>query len=153
MGANTSVVKKNFSWRNTNEIQWLVKKSEWKNTVIWKAKVERPWIPTRAKTQDTRASPNSLGTHLVRKWRDIEHLRALSQGMKAGAMDGLTYWCLFYIFNHHWFGVLCVKTIIRPNLSLVRADLRISFLGGLGINPKRYPISASISQFQIQSIT
>jgi len=24
--------------RNTNEIQWQVKKSEWKNTEIWKAK-------------------------------------------------------------------------------------------------------------------
>ena len=33
MGADTSAVK-----NNTNEIQWQVKKSEWKNTKIWKAK-------------------------------------------------------------------------------------------------------------------
>ncbi len=28
---------------------------------------ERRWTPTRAKAQDTRASPNSLETHIVRK--------------------------------------------------------------------------------------
>jgi len=39
---------------------------------------ERRWTPTQAKAQDTRASFNSLETHLVRKWEDIGHLRALS---------------------------------------------------------------------------
>ena len=33
--------------------------------------------PTRGKVQDTRASPNSLETHLVRKWGDNEHQRAV----------------------------------------------------------------------------
>ena len=33
MAADTSAVKK-----KTKEIQWQVKKSEWKNTKIWKAK-------------------------------------------------------------------------------------------------------------------
>jgi len=32
MGADTSVKKKKM-----NEIQWQVKKTEWKNTEIWKA--------------------------------------------------------------------------------------------------------------------
>jgi len=36
---------------------------------------------TRAKAQDTIASPNSLETHLVRKRRDIGHIRALSPWM------------------------------------------------------------------------
>ena len=39
---------------------------------------EGRWTPTRAKAQDTRASPYRLETHLVRKWGDIGHLRALS---------------------------------------------------------------------------
>src|SRR6218665_1804112 len=43
-----------------NEIQWQVKKSEWKNTEIWKANGKRRWTSTRVKAQDTRASPNSL---------------------------------------------------------------------------------------------
>src|SRR6218665_2682198 len=50
---------------NTNEIQWQVKKSEWKNTkIIWKAKGKKRWTPTRAEAQDTRANPYSLETHL-----------------------------------------------------------------------------------------
>ena len=42
---------------------------------------ERWWTPTRAKAQDTRASPNGLETHLFRKWGDVGHLHvwALSQ--------------------------------------------------------------------------
>ena len=46
-----------------------MKKSEYKNTEIWKVKWKGQWIPTRAEAQDTRASPNSLGTHIciVRK--------------------------------------------------------------------------------------
>ena len=39
---------------------------------------ERRWTSTRVKTQDTIASPNSLETHLVRKWWEIMHLRTLS---------------------------------------------------------------------------
>ena len=42
-------------------------KSEWKNIEIWKAKGKRRWTPTRAVTQDLRASPNSQETHPVRK--------------------------------------------------------------------------------------
>jgi len=41
-------------------------------------KRERRWTPKWAKAQYTKASLNSLETHLVRKWRDIGHLRALS---------------------------------------------------------------------------
>src|SRR6218665_2001694 len=39
---------------------------------------EMRWTPIRAKAQDTRANPNSLETHLVRKRWDIGLLRALS---------------------------------------------------------------------------
>src|SRR6218665_872264 len=39
---------------------------------------EGQWTPIRAKAQDTRANPNSWGTHLVRKRWDIGLLRALS---------------------------------------------------------------------------
>jgi len=60
MGANTLVIKKTHK----NEIQWQVTKSERKNTEIWKAKENRQRTPTWAKAQDTRASPNSLETHL-----------------------------------------------------------------------------------------
>ena len=53
---------------------------------------ERGWTPKWAKTQDTRASPNSLETHLVRKWRDIGHLPVLST-WRDGLMDiYLTAW-------------------------------------------------------------
>src|SRR6218665_2910607 len=48
---------------------------------------ERRWTPTRAVAQDTRASPNSLETHLVRKRGDIGHLRALIPWIN-GWMDG-----------------------------------------------------------------
>ena len=48
---------------------------------------ERRWTPTRAKAQDTRASPNSLETHLVRKWEDIGHIRVLRPWMDEW-MDG-----------------------------------------------------------------
>jgi len=33
-------------------------------------------------TQGTRASPNSLETHLVRKWEDIGHQWAVGPGIK-----------------------------------------------------------------------
>src|SRR6218665_186988 len=39
---------------------------------------EGQWTPIRAKAQDTKANPNSWGTHLVRKRWDIGLLRALS---------------------------------------------------------------------------
>jgi len=54
---------------------------------------ERRWTPTRAKVQDTWASPNSLepGTHLVRKWGDIGHLRVLSP-RSLSWMDGLHFY-------------------------------------------------------------
>ena len=72
-----------------------MKKSGWNNTEIWKAR-ERQWTPTRAKAQDTRASPNSLETHLVRKWGEIGHLWALTPWIN-GWMDGfpskfISYW-------------------------------------------------------------
>src|SRR6218665_4024777 len=47
------------------------------NTKYGKRKEGR-WTPIRAKTQDTRASPNSWETHLVRKRWDIGLLRELS---------------------------------------------------------------------------
>jgi len=51
---------------------------------------EKRWTPTRAKSLDTRASPNRPEAHLVRKWRDILHLRALSP-WNNGLMDGKQY--------------------------------------------------------------
>ena len=47
-----------------------MKKSEWK-TPRYGRRWEKWWTPTWAKAQDTRASPDSLETHLVRKWGDI----------------------------------------------------------------------------------
>jgi len=38
---------------------------------------KKRWTPTWAEAQDTGACPNSLETHLVRKWRDIGHQRAV----------------------------------------------------------------------------
>src|SRR6218665_980993 len=42
---------------------------------------EGRWTPIRAKTQDTRANPNSWETHLVRKRWGIGLLRALNPRM------------------------------------------------------------------------
>ena len=53
--------------RNTNETQWQVKKSELKNTEIWKAKRKAMDTNTGESLQDTRVSSNSLETYLVRK--------------------------------------------------------------------------------------
>jgi len=56
-------------------MQCQVKKSKWKNTEIWKAK-------DKAMDTNTRCSqPNSLETHLVRKWGDIEHQRVLGNAL------------------------------------------------------------------------
>jgi len=63
------------------------KKSEWKTSRYGRRRVGR-WTPTWAKAQDTRASLNSLETHLVRKWGDIGHLQVLSPWSN-GWMDGL----------------------------------------------------------------
>jgi len=69
-----------------NEIQWQVKKSEWK-TQRYGRRRERRWTPTRAKVQDNRATSDSLETHVVRKWGDNGHLQALSL-WSSGWMDG-----------------------------------------------------------------
>ena len=71
--------------KNTNEIQWQMK-NEWKNTAIWKAKGKA----MDANTDDSpgyQSQPNSLETHLVTKWGDIGHQRALSPWIN-GWMDG-----------------------------------------------------------------
>ena len=60
-------MKSNGRWRRVNGIKPRYGRQR-----------ERRWTPTRAKAQDTRAGPNSLETHLMRKWGDIGHLRALS---------------------------------------------------------------------------
>src|SRR6218665_4217185 len=77
--------------KETNEIQWQAKKSEWKTPRCGRRR-ERCWTPTRAKAQDTRASPNSLETHLVRK-TVRGHLRELSPWSN-GWMDGMNI-CMF----------------------------------------------------------
>ena len=61
MGADTSVVSKKHE-RNS----MAGDKSEWKTPRYGRLK-ERQCTPTRAKAQDTRASPNNLETHLMRK--------------------------------------------------------------------------------------
>ena len=58
------LMKSNGRWRRVN----------WKTPRCGR-RMERRWTPTRAKNK---ASPNSLETHLVKKWGDIGHLRALS---------------------------------------------------------------------------
>jgi len=64
MDVNTSVVKKKQE-RNSmsGEGEWMEKTSRYGR------RREIRWTPTRTKGQDTRASPNSLDTHLVRKWQ------------------------------------------------------------------------------------
>src|SRR6218665_3707659 len=52
--------------RNTNEIQWQVKKSEWKNTEIWKTKKKATNTNTGG-SPGYHPHPNSLETHQVRK--------------------------------------------------------------------------------------
>ena len=52
--------------RNTDEIQWQVKKSEWKNTEIWRAKGKAMDANTGG-SPEYQSQPNSLETHLVRK--------------------------------------------------------------------------------------
>jgi len=62
--ADTSAVKKKHEWiPMAGEEKWM------ENTKIWKAK---------RKAMDTNTGGKSLETHLLRKWRDIGHLRALS---------------------------------------------------------------------------
>src|SRR6218665_2535660 len=72
IGGDTSAVKKKH-YRNP-----MVDKSEWKTPSMHGRRREGRWTPIRAKAQDTRASPNSWETHLVRKRWDIGLLRALS---------------------------------------------------------------------------
>ena len=45
---------------------------------------ERRWTPILAKAQDTRASPNSLETHLVRKWGTLDTYGCWAQGLRVG---------------------------------------------------------------------
>jgi len=81
--------------------RWRTQESEWKTPRCGRWR-ERWWTPTRAKTQDTRASPNSLETHLVRKWGDIGHLRALSPWRNEW-MDWYIYICKIILsFSFHW---------------------------------------------------
>ena len=80
-GADTATVKNrrmksNGRWRRVNG-----------KTPRYGRRRERRWTPTRAKAQDTRASPNSLEAHLVRKRGDIGPLQALSPWSN-GWMDG-----------------------------------------------------------------
>jgi len=61
MGADTSAVKE-----NTNEIQWQVKKIEWNNTEIRKAKAKAMGTNTGG-SPGYQSQPTSLETHQVRK--------------------------------------------------------------------------------------
>src|SRR6218665_3002884 len=65
MGGDTSAVKKKHDL-----IQWQIRVNG--NTKYGKRREGR-WTPIRAKTQNTRANPNSWETHLVRKRWDIAH--------------------------------------------------------------------------------
>src|SRR6218665_4099045 len=56
---------------------------------------EGRWTPTRAKAQDTRANPNSLETHLVRKRWDIGLLQALSPKIMIMMMMIHSFICSF----------------------------------------------------------
>ena len=96
-----------------NEIQLQVKKSEWKNTEIWKAK-------GKAMDTNTGGSPgyqsplNSIDTHVVRKWGDIGHQWALSPWSN-GWMDGLpflhklSYKCFCIVGSHRFIVTLCTS--------------------------------------------
>src|SRR6218665_386612 len=78
--------------KNTNEIQWQVKKSTWKNTEIRqvKGKAAKTRIgPRHLAAAGYQSPPNILGTYSVRKCRDIGHLRALSP-----RVNGWMYVCM-----------------------------------------------------------
>ena len=75
---------------------------------------EKRLTPTWVKDQDTRASPNSLETHLVRKWGDIGHLRSLipwNNGWMDGWMDVSKYASSFWTLMEKWVDALVFLTL------------------------------------------
>ena len=72
MGADTLVVKKNNEWiPMVGEEEWMEKHRD------MEGKKKRRWESTRVVAQDSRANPNSLETHLERKWGSIAHQRVV----------------------------------------------------------------------------
>jgi len=93
-----------------------MKKSEWKNTKIWKAKGKAVDTNTRG-SPGYQSQPNSLETHLVRKWGDIGHQRTLSPWID-GWMDGLQ--------EHNYLGLSMVLERIGLLLMKLKQDIESS---------------------------
>ena len=75
MGADTSVVKKKHEWnRMAGEEEWMEKHRD------MEGEGKTRWTPTWAEAQDARTNSYSLETHLVKKWGDTGHQRAVGQG-------------------------------------------------------------------------
>ena len=104
---------------------------------------ERQWTPTRAKAQDTRVSPNSLETHLVRKWGDIGHLWALSPWS-----SGWMGWILTHQFKKYvnltettcsrhacTFEMHCFHTIVLQRAGCWEHSVKHSFITNIYIAP------------------
>jgi len=71
-GADTATVKNRW-WKSNGRWRRVIGKTQ-----RYGRRRERQWTPTGLKAQDTKALPNSLETHLARKWGDIGHLWVLS---------------------------------------------------------------------------
>jgi len=93
---------------------------------------------TTAKAQDTRASPNSLETHRVRRWEDIGHLGTLSPWSN-GWMDG-SFITSHYITNTY--NTIEIKFITRArshlNVNLKRWNVNLK---RWNVNLKRWSVN------------
>ena len=72
MGADTSIVKKKHEWNPMAGEEWMEKHQDMEGK-----RGNGDGHPTRAVAQDAWASPNSPETHLVRKWGNTTHQRAV----------------------------------------------------------------------------
>jgi len=145
-------MKSNGRWRTVNG-----------KTPRYGRRRERRWTPTRAKAQDTitRASPNSLETHLARKWRDIGHLRALSPWSNGwmGGWIGINTKCLRNFLAVSWFTIFLKSMVFRMAFSCQtdawpRHDNCLKLVSGHSIDvykPLKMNIGAGHSQRILQS--
>ena len=113
--ADTSVVKKKLEWNSmAGEEEWLEKHRdmEGEGKGDGHRHGRKPRIPEPC-------SLNSLETHLVRKWRDIGHLRALSPW--SNGWDGCMHVCIcvlcLYVRIYSCMDV-CIYTPMYPCMYL-----------------------------------
>ena len=92
----TSVVKKKHKWNPMACEKWMEKHLDMEG----RRKGKRQWTTTRAVAQDTRASPNSQETHLVRKWGDIGLQRTVDPRIIAYSHKSINNMC--FVTLDHW---------------------------------------------------